>query len=596
MSHAMREYSWGPTFTPQSVRFRLWAPVEKNVSLWVDGETFAMSSVEGGWFEVELSHWRFGSEYGFVTSDGLLVPDPASRRQSDVLAPSILVDPNSYEWVHGAWNGRRWEEAVFYELHIGTFTREGTFRAAIDRLRYLADIGFTAIEIMPLAQFPGKRGWGYDGVYQYAPQNVYGSSDDLKALVDAAHGLGLMVFLDVVYNHFGPTGNFLPRYAPSFFHEDNPTPWGARIDFGNQAVRRFFIENSVYWLTEFRLDGLRLDAVDQIVDKGDAHFLKALSEEANASVAGRQIHLITENPANGTDLMAERKGRRLFEADWNDDFHHALHSAVTGENTGYYEPLSKEPWKNTARALAQGYLREGNQIFDLDPPPAPALPTTCFVHFLQNHDQVGNRAMGDRLHLGLDPDLYAALTAMLILSPQIPLFFQGDDHLSTRPFRFFADYTGQLRGDAWKSRAGEAENFGGLPSGFRAEDIPDPSDIGTFEECKLDWGEADRPEALSWRTFLSALLSTRRNCIVPLLGPSTRGGRIMDAPERCIFVDWEGASGVLKLRANLSTRRVAIERRLGVEIFPGASADDEGWLDAYSVKVFRDDNHPRVPG
>ena len=417
-----RNYAWGPTPTESGgTRFRLWAPDESEIRLAFDGREQCMIRSADGWFEAEVEGRSVGSPYGFKLSDGSIVPDPASRLQEDVLGLSRLVDPGSYAWKDVDWKGRDWREAVFYEIHIGTFTSEGTFRAAENRLAYLADLGFTAIELMPIAQFPGRRGWGYDGVFQYAPFAPYGAADDLKSFVDTAHGLGLMVFLDVVYNHFGPEGNLVPTYASEFFLEDNPTPWGPRIDFTKQPVRRYFIENSVYWIDEFHLDGLRLDAVDQIEDSSDIHVLEELAREVRSSIEGRTIHLITENPVNGTDLMAQRdEGRRLYEADWNDDFHHAVHAAATGEQTGHYEAFSVEPWRQAAKAVAAGYLTAGKHVLKAVEPPEPSsLPTSCFVHFLQNHDQVGNRAIGDRLHTGIDDDLHAALTELLLLSPQI---------------------------------------------------------------------------------------------------------------------------------------------------------------------------------
>jgi maltooligosyltrehalose trehalohydrolase len=592
MSDASREYAWGPSFDDNAgTRFRIWAPAERSVFLRLGTEITPMARRDNGWFESEIRERPFGLEYGFVLSDGTLVPDPASRHQTDVLGMSRLIDSNSYEWKQGDWKGRRWEEAVFYEIHIGTFTMEGTFRAATERLAYLADIGFTAVEIMPLAHFPGERGWGYDGVFHYAPFSHYGTADDLKAFADTAHEVGLMVFLDVVYNHFGPAGNFLSKYAPGFFQDDNPTPWGTRIAFANEPVRRFFIDNAIYWLAEHHLDGLRLDAIDQIEDKSPVHILEQLSNEVHAEISDRTIHLITENPANGTDLMAERSsGRRLYKADWNDDFHHAIHSAVTGEDTGYYMPLAKEAWKNTARALAQGHLKEGRRILPVEPPHPSCLPTTCFVDFLQNHDQVGNRAVGDRLHQSLDRDLYAALVEVLVLSPQIPLFFQGDDHLSGRPFRFFADYEGEVRSDIWKNRETEALNFGGFPDGVGPEDIPDPSDPATFHGCKLVWEDTERSQAREWKVFLKRLLSSRARHIVPLIGASMRGGRVLDSPERCLFIDWDHSTGVLQLRANLSETALELGGDLGQELYPGRSPDYEARLFPYSTRIF---NHPQ---
>lgn len=590
MKGPRREYTWGPSFTENGTRFRLWAPDEGRVNLTLAAKSHPMTRTDEGWFEVHVEGKPIGSGYGFVLPDGSTVPDPASRHQSDALGLSRLVDPDSYGWKNVHWKGRAWQEAVVYEVHIGTFTTEGTFGAAAERLAYLADIGFTAIEIMPIAHFPGHRGWGYDGVFQYAPFSPYGTAEEFKEFIDTAHGLGLMVFLDVVYNHFGPEGNLLTKYASGFFRQDNPTPWGPRIDFAKTPVRRFFIENALYWIAEYRLDGLRLDAVDQIEDSGDVHVLEELAREVYASVDDRMVHLITENPVNGTDLMAEREdGMRLYKADWNDDFHHAVHAAATGERTGHYEPFSVEPWRQAAHALAGGYLNEGRHVLKaVVPPVASSLPTDCFVHFLQNHDQVGNRAIGDRLHAGIDTDLNAALTEVLLLAPQIPLMFQGDDHLSQRPFRFFADYEGDLRADVWNNRAREAVSFGGFPEGFGPEDIPDPSDAATFEGCKLRWDLIDGQETTLWRNFLKRLLAVRRQHIVPLLGSDLRGGKALEAPNACIFVDWTHRSGTLRIRANLGDEQVELgeEVSLQTEKYPAAAGDGNRTLDTRTVRLF----------
>ena len=332
---------WGPvSVRGGKTRFQLWAPAEAAVGLELDGADISMQRSEDGWHIVDVDA-NIGARYQFVLADGKAVGDPASRLQLDNLdGPSLIVDPDSYCWRHSEWSGRPWEETVVYEIHIGALTTEGTFRSAMAMLPLLADLGITAVEIMPLAHFPGTRGWGYDGVLQFAPHNAYGSPDDLKAFIDAAHGHGLMVFLDVVYNHFGPEGNYLGRYAPGFFRKDAPTPWGAAIAYEKPEVRSYFVENVLYWLQEFRLDGLRFDAIDQIEDGSDVHILEQIAVEVRNRVSDRHVHLITENPANGTDLMEEIAGGRHYKADWNDDFHHAVHVAVTGEATGYYEPLS----------------------------------------------------------------------------------------------------------------------------------------------------------------------------------------------------------------------------------------------------------------
>ena len=412
-----RACGWGPQFCEDgSTVFRLWAPAESTLALEIDGRRIAMERQDDGWFAVRLDSQPVGALYGFVLFDGRRVPDPASRFQPlGIDGPSLLCGPDCFAWRQADWCGRPWEEAVFYELHVGTFTRDGTYDAAIEHLPRLAEMGFTAIELMPIAQFPGRWGWGYDGVFQFAPHNAYGTPDELKRLVDAAHQCGLMVFLDVVYNHFGPEGNFLPHYAPGFFHSEDPTPWGSRIAFDEPAVRSYFIGNVLHWLQEYRFDGLRLDAVDQIVDAGTPHILQEISHTADATFTDRQVHLVVENPSNGGDLLvADETGHRLFAADWNDEFHHAMHVAVTGEAEGHYAPYKDRPWKQVKQALAKGYLKQGKTTVGSALPNSACLPPTAFVHFLQNHDQVGNRALGDRLHTSLEPKVHRLLTEILL--------------------------------------------------------------------------------------------------------------------------------------------------------------------------------------
>jgi malto-oligosyltrehalose trehalohydrolase len=566
---------WGPRALPEgSHRFQLWAPAEREIMLVLNGLDVPMARTEDGWHHVETKA-TIGSTYAFALEDGRIVGDPASRQQAGPLdGPSILANPDSYAWQQTGWTGRPWEETIVYEIHIGTFTEQGTFRAALERLQHLAQLGFTAIEIMPLAHFPGNRGWGYDGVLQFAPHSAYGSPDDFKALVDAAHGLGMMVFLDVVYNHFGPEGNYLGQYAPGFFRQNASTPWGDAIAYEKPEVRAYFIENVLYWLREFRLDGLRFDAIDQIEDGSDVHILEQIARTVRNEIVGRHVHLITENPANGTDLMVDQPGGRYFKADWNDDFHHALHVAVTGEGVGYYEPFKDDAWDKVRHAMAYGYLNPGKPIVSDDPPPTKSLPPTAFIHFLQNHDQVGNRALGDRLHLGIDRHVYRALTEMLLLAPQIPLLFMGDDHLSLRPFHFFADYQGEIAEAVRTNRPKEAANFGGVPKGSSAMDIPDPNDRGTFLASKLDWLEAETKGGRAWADHVRYLIRLRQDKIVPLLGGAPGfSGQVIDAPERCIYIDWELGEQTLQLRANFSSNDIVLPMQLGERIFPENDID-----------------------
>ncbi|MBW9064305.1 malto-oligosyltrehalose trehalohydrolase [Rhizobium herbae] len=574
-----RAQRWGPRRNPDgSIRFQLWGPAERSVGLRLNGSDVQMTNFGDGWHHVDVCAPP-GSVYGFLLDDGALVGDPASRQQVGQLdGPSILTSDNSYHWRNDEWIGRPWEEAVIYEIHVGTFTPEGTFGAAIERLPRLAELGFTAVELMPIAHFPGTRGWGYDGVLQFAPHTAYGSPDDLKALIDAAHGLGLMVFLDVVYNHFGPEGNYLSRYAPQFFRTGRDTPWGPAIAYEQEPVRRYFIENALYWLIDFRLDGLRFDAIDQIEDSGGEHILLEIARAVRSEIGSRHVHLTTENPANGTDLMADLPEGRLYQADWNDDFHHALHVAVTGESAGYYEPFKRNTWAKLRQAMAHGYVKPGKAIIGDSSPPTESLPPTAFVHFLQNHDQVGNRARGDRLHATVDRHIYRALTEMLLLSPQVPLLFMGDDHLSLRPFHFFADYTGAIAKAIRDNRPKEAAIFGGVPEGMSASDLRDPNDHDTFVRSKIDWHEAATEDAIAWAEYVKLLLEIRRGTIVPLLSQATgySGTVLADTPDRCVFIDWTFGSKVLQLRANFSRHAVALPATTGNRVYPTGDTRETG--------------------
>ncbi len=575
--------AWGPTATGEGICFRIWAPAEKYVTLRLSYD-HVMTAVGDGWFEVIIEGQPFGSAYGFVLSDGRVVADPASRQQvSDVSGLSVLTDPRSYQWQDGDWLGRPWHETIIYELHIGTFTQEGTFQAAAGKLKRLADLGFTAIELMPVAHFPGDRGWGYDGVLQYAPHSAYGTPDDFKAFVDLAHGLGLMVFLDVVYNHFGPVGNFLGRYAPSFFREGKENDWGAQIAFEEEPVRRFFIDNALYWLEEFHLDGLRFDAIHELKDDSKPHIVEELSTIIRARITGRHVHLVTENPPNGTDLMASG----LFNGDWNDAFHHVIHVIATGENTGLFEDFRDAPFDKLRKVLSEGYLEAGESIVGKPLPPGASLPPVAFVHFLQNHDQVGNRALGDRLHMTIDEQLHRVLTTTLLLSPQIPLLFMGDCHKATTAFHFFSDYEGEIADAIRENRVPQAENFGGFPGGSSPADIPDPNVGTTFTSSKLDWSQAETEQGREWSSWLQRLLYLRRDKIVPHLS-SAKGyaATLLKAPEECVFVDWTLGERVLQLRLNLSARDVTLEGPLGARIWVEPKATSSESLRARSVQVF----------
>jgi maltooligosyltrehalose trehalohydrolase len=527
------------------VRFRLWAPDCAALTLRLLGSDLPMEPVGEGWFE-RLAEAPDGAPYAFVLPDGRRVPDPAARRQEwDVHGPS-LVTSSGHAWATD-WRGRPWEEAVICELHIGTFTPEGTFRAAIERLDALADTGFTAIEIMPVAQFAGDRGWGYDGVLPYAPHPAYGTPGDLRALVDAAHARGLMVLLDVVWNHFGPEGNHLHAYAEPFFDADRHTPWGAGIDYTKPPVRRFFIDNALYWLTEFRLDGLRLDAIDQIRDPSRPELLVELAQEVRARIPDRPVHLTTEDNRNVTHLHERPDGAvTLYTAEWNDDMHNAAHVLATGEADAYYRPFADDPARHLARALAEGFSFQGPDRGA----PSAHLPPTAFVDFLQNHDQTGNRALGERLVTLTDPATHDALTAILLLSPHIPLMFMGEDWGETRSFLFFADFAGDLGRAVTEGRRREFAEFPAFAG--HTGDIPDPIDPATFVASRLDWARRDSPEGREARAKVRHLLRLRRERIVPhLAGAGGQSGTVLEAGEGRIAVDWTLDDARLALRANL---------------------------------------------
>lgn len=578
--------AWGAEFVRDGdVRFRIWAPAAETMTLRLEGGEAEMGRLDGGWFELLASGVRPGSEYSFVLPDGRSVPDPASRAQAgDVHGPSLVVDPTTYPWKNSDWAGRPWVEAVIYELHVGTFTQEGTFRSAAGRMRHLAELGVTAVELMPVGQFSGRRGWGYDGVLPYAPHSAYGTPDDLKHLVDEAHGCGLMVLLDVVYNHFGPDGNYLPLYAPDFFDPERRTPWGDAIAYQREPVRQFFIDNACYWLEEFNLDGLRLDAVDQVRDKSDPELLLDLAWKVRAEFPDRHIHLTTEDNRNVTYLHARHDGRISgYTAEWNDDFHNAAHVLLTGEQEGYYEDFADAPLRHLGCALATGFAYQGEPSPHAGGKPrgepSGDLPPTAFVDFLQNHDQVGNRAFGERLSVLAANAPREALAAILLLSPHIPLLFMGEEWGETRPFLFFTDFHGELGDAVREGRRREMAGFSAFAEQAGNRIVPDPNAVETFEVSKLDWESADSEQALEHLDLYRRLLSLRRKFIVPLLDDiAPMPGEVVAGADGYLAVDWRAGKTVLRLRANLSDRPLARPEQEGEVIFATEDRrDDARW-------------------
>lgn len=573
--------AWGPTFlTDGRVRFRLWAPAERTVKLLLaGGEEIEMRAGAEGWHEVETDRAQPGEAYVFRLSDGVEIPDPAARaQQHGVEGPSLLVDPDGYSWQNPGWQGRPWEEAVIYELHIGAFTPEGTFRAAIDRLPDLAHTGITAIELMPVAHFSGRRGWGYDGVLHFAPHNAYGTPEDLKALIDAAHGHGLMVLLDVVYNHFGPVGNVLPRIAPAFFHPERHTPWGAALAFERQPVRRYFIENALQWILDYRFDGLRLDATEEIDDESKPHLLIELAETVRHAAPDRTIHLVVEDQLSRKSLLNRDGGApRHYTAGWNDEFHHALRVLAAGETKGHYALFTENTGDILREALARGFVHTDHARDRVGPTPQDPLPPQVNVNFLQNHDQIGNRAFGERLSTLADPTVVSVATALLLLTPPVPLLFMGEDYGERRPFLFFADFDGTLAHATKAGRADEAEKFGGLPDGKDVKDLPDPVAEETFQRSKLDWTRAGSPDGRKQAAFLRELIALRQRHVVPLLkGQGPVEPHILPAAEGIVAIDWRFPDATLALRANLTGEAAEWPGMTGETIFLLASGAAAG--------------------
>jgi maltooligosyltrehalose trehalohydrolase len=564
-------------------RFRLWAPSRATVRVEYECEGRAqvadMTPSGDGWFELQ-AQCGAGTRYRYRLDGDLAVPDPASRFQpDDVHGPSEVVDPLAYRWSNPEWLGRPWEEMVIYELHVGAI---GGYANVARRLSHIAQLGATAIELMPLNDFSGRRNWGYDGVLPFAPDSTYGRPEELKALIDRAHELGLAVLLDVVYNHFGSDGNYLRQYAQAFFRDDVLTPWGPAIDFRRTEVREFFCQNALYWLHEYRFDGLRLDAVHAIGDDG---WLRELSDRVHASLPpGRHVHLVLENEHNTASLLQTH-----FDAQWNDDAHNTLHVLLTGEHEGYYRAYTERPIAKLARVLSEGFVYQGepSPIHDNAPrgEPSAQLPPTAFVMFLQNHDQVGNRAFGERLRTLCAPQALLAATALLLLSPQIPLLFMEEEFGSTQPFLYFTDYAGELAQAVRDGRRREFAKFSAFTDPERRARIPDPNAVQTFALSSLPTeeepsgttgtgngsgtasGAAAHGEREAWLHFYRSALAVRAKLIAPRL----RGARPLDATllraaqghdANALVARWRLGDGeTLAIALNLASDTLPFEKR-----------------------------------
>lgn len=576
----MTDVDFGPQLGDGETTFRIWAPAARKVELLID-DARPMRPQADGWHTLSVIGAGAGTLYKYRI-DGADVPDPASHFQpDDVAGPSEVIDHSAFAWQTKDWLGRPWHETVLYEAHAGTFTNEGTYTAIIGKLDHLAELGVTALELMPLSDFAGRRNWGYDGVLLYAPDSSYGRPSDLKRLIDEAHRRGIMMFLDVVYNHFGPEGNYLGAYAPQFFCKAQ-TPWGSAIDYRVAQVREFVIQNALHWLTNYRFDGLRLDAVHAITEPGQPHLLNELSACVGelAAATGRHIHLVLENDDNRARLLAPQEdpphGR--YRAQWNDDFHHAWHTLLTGERHGYYIDYPASSPELVQRTLASGFAYQGEVSVHRDGrkrgESSDRLSPLAFVNFLQNHDQIGNRALGERLEALAGPEKIEAALAIMLLAPQIPMLFMGEEWGSQRPFPFFCDFHGELAEAVRRGRRNEFKD-----SYAKGENIPDPLKEDTFELAKLDWpGATDGIKRLE---LVKNLFRLRQREIVPYL----RNTSFLEAdadPQR-LSLSWQLADKRLRLDANLTDTPIPSPRRTGRTIW-GASEDKLGpWSVVWTV-------------
>ncbi|QWF72496.1 malto-oligosyltrehalose trehalohydrolase [Methylomonas paludis] len=587
------------------VRFRLWAPAATSVELCLENQAGAdillpMHRLSDGWFQLETAQATSGTLYRYCIDRSLLVPDPASRANpDDVQGPSQVIDPASFNWLDADWLGRPWSEAVIYELHLGTFTAEGSCTAAIQRLDYLVDLGVTAIELMPLADFPGTRNWGYDGVLLFAPDHSYGTPDELKTLVQAAHVRGLMVLLDVVYNHFGPEGNYLHHYAPQFFNEHHHTPWGAAINFdgdGNGCVRDFYRHNALYWLEEYHFDGLRFDAVHAIIDDSLPNILEELAATIQAGPGrNRHIHLILENDGNQVNYLQPGG----FTAQWNDDLHHALHLLLTGEADGYYADYADQPVLHLARCLAEGFAYQGQASGFRNGrsrgQPSRNLSSGAFISYCQTHDQIGNRAYGERIGMLAPQQRLQAGLAVLLLAPSPPMLFMGEEFAAVTPFQFFCDFQGELAAAVTQGRRREFAGFTAFADPVARARIPDPNNPATFLCSKLHWACLELPQHQDSLDYYRRLLALRRTFIVPRLPGQSGSGEFELLGATGMRVCWRLTGGSrLSLLANLGNDPVAADLQMTGSAFYISQADlpeafAAGYAPAWCVAWYLDE-------
>ncbi|MDD5462265.1 MAG: malto-oligosyltrehalose trehalohydrolase [Methylococcales bacterium] len=557
------------------VNFRLWAPGADKVELCLQGNApefkLLMAAEADGWYGITTEHAGIGTYYQYRIDDKRYVPDPASRYQpEDVNGPSQVIDPEGWQWQDNDWTGRPWEDAVFYELHVGTFSEEGTFAGVKKRLDYLVDLGITAVQLMPVADFSGQRNWGYDGVLPFAPDSSYGTADELKDLIATAHLKGLMVFNDVVYSHFGPEGNYLHLYAPAFFTDRFQTPWGNTVNFDPEQSywgRQFFIHNALYWLEEYHFDGLRLDAVHAIFDDSSPDILEELAEAARLGPGyDRPVHLVLENDNNTAHYLRLNplSPYRYFNAQWNDDFHHVLHVLLTGETAGYYQDYKQQPISHLGRCLTEGFAyqgevseyRDGKQRGE----PCSDLPLSAFISFLQNHDQIGNRASGERISALCAPEALHAVTAILLLAPSPPLLFMGQEWACSQPFTYFVDFPEELGNQVNQARLHEFPKLKFTDTELQ-NDLLLPTSIQAFQAAKLAWDELNQEPHHQWLEYHQKLLQIRSRYIIPRIKDITgKQAHYRLLSDKALSVQWRlNDDSTLILVANLGGEPVSAD-------------------------------------
>lgn len=564
-----------------SVLFRLFAPSVRAVDLCLEESTggqdlYPMDDLPEGWFQIQIPSAGAGTLYRFRIDFEMLVPDPASRAQlDDVHGSSVVVEPTDFIWQDADWQGRPWEEAILYEIHTGTFSPAGTFAGIEKRLPYLADLGITAIELMPVADFPGERSWGYDGVLLFAPDTSYGSPHDLKQLVQTAHSMEIMVFLDVVYNHFGPEGNYLSVYGrDAFFTPEHHTPWGTAINFSgrdSKTVRDFFIHNSLYWLEEYHFDGLRLDAAHMLFDESQPGILEEIASSIRDGPGStRHIHLVLENDNNEAHYLhrATDGSPEYYVAQWNDDLHHACHVLLTGEKTGCYVDYADDPLHHLGRSLTEGFAYQGEvsvyRHHTSRGDKSSHLPPQAFISFLQNHDQIGNRILGERLTvLTAEPFLRIA-TALMLLAPFPPLLFMGEEFGATTPFLFFCDFSPEFAEKVARGRRQGFERSSEYTDQARLNSIPDPGAIESYQRSCLNWEERKGEAGCRFWQLYKKLLTLRQIHIIPRLS-NMKGGKAkyrvigrMALQARWIL----GDGSQLQVVANFATQAIEMPQSL----------------------------------